>query len=323
MTARPTRPGARDSNSAGVAFADYLEAKFALDERSLNAEVRRVCIERLAARRGGLRWLDVGTGTGAMVRRLLERLPSLSLEITALDRDAGVLDVASSTIRAQLERLGHRTRADRTSIEAESPSRRARVDFRCCALFDFEPVRRAPCDLITAHAFMDVVPIAPALRRFSEWLTPGGLLYTTLNYDGDTVLFPVYGDERFESRILDQYDASMESRRVQGESTGGARSGRRLHSLLSGTGFDVIAYGSSDWNITPREGTYRDQDADVLRALLACIHAEAERHPEIDRYTLDMWYSHRSAQLVSAELGMIVHQLDILAVCRKDLTALT
>jgi hypothetical protein len=108
---------------------------------------------------------------------------------------------------------------------------------------------------------------------------------------------------------------------VQGEPTGGARSGRRLYSLLAETGFDVAAYGSSDWNITPREGRYRDRDADVLRALLFMIRGESERQPGIDRDRLARWYAERSAQLESGALGMIVHQLDIVATRRQDLIA--
>ncbi|MGZ8198132.1 MAG: hypothetical protein ACXWVP_07235 [Burkholderiales bacterium] len=123
--------------------------------------------------------------------------------------------------------------------------------------------------------------------------------------------------------LLAEYDASMERRRVHGESTGGARSGRRLHTLLSEAGYDVIAYGSSDWNITPRERRYRDRDAVVLRALLSFMRAESERRSGIDRETLVRWHGERSAQLESGELGMIVHQLDILATRRQDFAAFT
>ena len=64
-------------------FADYLEAKIALDERSLNPDVRRACITRLRTRQPVLRWLDAGTGTGAMVRRLLRAGLPASVSITA------------------------------------------------------------------------------------------------------------------------------------------------------------------------------------------------------------------------------------------------
>jgi hypothetical protein len=231
--------------------------------------------------------------------------------------------MASIAIAAQLERLGYRARVHRSAIQAEQSGRRIRVNFQCRGMFEFEPAQPFRYHLITAHSFMDVVPMERATSRFSQWLAPGGVLYATLNYDGDTALFPLYRDPPFETSVLAEYDASMERRRVQGESTGGARSGRRLHSLLSKSGFEVVAYGSSDWNITPRARRYRDRDADVLRTLLALIRSVSERQPGFDRASLGCWHAERRDQLESGELGMFVHQLDILAIHRNDLTAFT
>lgn len=299
-----------------IDFADYLDAKFALDERSLNRHVRQACIERIGSSRPLLRWLDVGAGTGAMVRRLYKDIPG-SLSITALDRDADLLDVASAKLKAELARDGYRTLTSRRGIEADISKRRIFTDFACCNLLDFEPRPAGRFDLITAHALMDIVPLEAALSRFAAWLAPGGLVYATLTYDGDTTLYPPYDDQNFEASLLAAYDASMERRRVQGESTGGAHAGRRLHAALSRKGFEVIAYGSSDWNITPFANRYRDRDGDVLRALVGCIRDEGERAPDIDPPSLASWYAERSAAIDTAALGIIVHQLDMLAMRRE------
>ena len=304
-------------------FADYLQAKFHLDERSLNTHVRKTCFERLARKRNVLRCLDVGTGTGAMVRRLLGSGLGASLAITALDRDPDLLDVAAAAVTGELQRRGYRTGVRAGRIEAEHAGRTIHVDFPCAGLFDYRPQKPARYDLIIAGSFMDIVPIARALSLFSAWLSEDGVFYATLNYDADTALFPLYRDSAFETELLAEYDASMERRRVLGEPTGGARSGRRLHSSLLAAGFDVLAYGSSDWNITPVERRYRDCDADVLRALLAMMRGEGENQSSIGRDRLTRWYSERSAQIERGELGMIVHQLDMLATRPQGLTALT
>jgi hypothetical protein len=293
-------------------FADYLEAKFALDERSLNPHVRQACIERIGSSRPVLRWLDAGTGTGAMVRRLRKELHG-SLSITALECDAGLLEVASAKLTAELARDGFRMRASSRGIEAGGPKRHISIDLACSSLLDFTPRTPAQFDLITAHALMDIVPLEATLSRFSAWLAPGGLLYATLTYDGDTALYPVYEDANFEAGLLAAYDASMEQRRVHGEPTGGAHAGRRLYSMLARTGFSVIAYGSSDWNITPCAGRYRDRDGDVLRALISCLRDEGERSSAIDAARLAGWYAARCAAIGKTELGIIVHQLDMLA----------
>ena len=84
-----------------------------------------------------------------------------------------------------------------------------------------------------------------------------------------------------------------------------------------------LAYGSSDWDITPREGRYRDRDADVLRTLLAWIHDEGAQQPAIEPAGLAHWYAERRARIESSELGMIVHQLDVVATRRAGSRALT
>jgi SAM-dependent methyltransferase len=316
-------PHAADIGPSSAAFTEYLEAKFALDSRSLNMDVRGACIERIASRRSHLRWLDVGTGTGAMVRRLLKNGLHAPLSVTALDADAGLLAIASSKLVTDLEDAGYRTRLHGVGIEARRADHHVAVHLPCCSLFDYQPGSPAAFDLITAHALMDILPLEAALSCFSAWLAPGGVLYVTLNYDGDTALVPVYDDEAFESALLAEYDASMERRRVRGEATGGARSGRRLLTALFRMGFDVIAYGSSDWNVTPFEGRYRDRDADVLRALLGFVRDEGERAASIDRASLTHWHAAREVAIGRGQLGMIVHQLDVLATRREGFTALT
>ena len=52
-------------------FAEYLEAKFALDERSLNREVRKAFVGALGSLPQIL-CLDPGAGTCAMSRRVLQ-----------------------------------------------------------------------------------------------------------------------------------------------------------------------------------------------------------------------------------------------------------
>ncbi|PKM35094.1 MAG: hypothetical protein CVV06_18100 [Gammaproteobacteria bacterium HGW-Gammaproteobacteria-10] len=71
------------------------------------------------------------------------------------------------------------------------------IDFQpvCMPLSEFQPAPNR-YDVITAHAFMDLVPLQQTLSDFCAWLEPGGLFYTTINSDGETVLFPPYPHKR-------------------------------------------------------------------------------------------------------------------------------
>lgn len=300
-------------------FADFLDAKFDLDERSLAGDVRDQCFRRLA-RRSRLRCLDLGSGTGAMLRRLLDaEFPAEFLELVALDRDPALLTRARAALIALLVRRGFAVRdpapgpssGDPDRIEANDGRRHVGLRFVCCDVSDFEPHTGERYDLVTAHAFLDLVPMRPLLERISGWLAPGGLLYATLNYDGGTALFPQYAEAELEERLLDRYDASMEERRVDGNPTGGARSGRRLHAMLPQAGFEVVAYASSDWNAVPHGGELRAGDAVVVSVLLEALRRENEAH--CDRERLAAWYRDRRAVLQAGRLGAIVHQIDVLA----------
>lgn len=300
----------RSQDGRAIPFADYLDAKFALDERSLNESVRLELVAELAGRER-LTCLDLGSGTGAMIRRLLRWFPGQELSITALDRDPDLLATARRRAIDELE-AAHFVVKDKGSwLRAESIRRTVNIEFACRRIADFHPPM-AHYDLATAHAVVDLVTPAALRRQLEDWLVPGGYWYASLNYDGSTSLFPALGGGDFERGLLERYDLSMEERRVDGEVTGGARSGSRLLAALLSPEWQALAYGSSDWNLTPVRGAYRDRDAVCLQAMLEFLRGEAER-AGLDPDQLASWAALRAGQLAAGELGIIVHQLDVLA----------
>lgn len=294
-------------------FADFLRAKYALDQRSLNRDVRETWIDLLSGKRQ-LTVLDMGTGTGSMIKRILESPIQSSMSITALDKEPELLRIAQRDIAALLTEQGFEFSTQDSQISAHRKDRTVDVAFAPTALEKFKPRGGMRFDLITAHAVMDIVPLAGTVARMQDWLTDTGMFYATLCYDSGTALFPPYENEVFESRLMTEYDASMDNRFVDGQRIGGARSGRRLHRLLDTAGFTITAYGSSDWNITPLHGEYRDSDKICLTTLLACIRDEGAQSSLIDQAELARWHEDRSRLLEANKLGLIVHQLDILAV---------
>jgi len=290
-------------------FAGFLKAKFALDERSLNREVRGAFLDALHSL-PQIQCLDVGAGACATLQRLLNSGLTTSLSLTALDRDPGLLDIARQEAEGWLRALGLDPRIEAGAIRTQG-ERLTAIRFAVGELKDYQPDRLY--NVITAHAFLDLAPLPEALRLFAAWLQPGGYLYASLNYDGDTALLPVYEDAAFEARLLGHYNHTMERRRVDGRATGGAYCGRRLHGLLPEYGFDVLAYGSADWNIAPFLGEYRDSDAVCLNALLEMIRGEGQSSGLFHQDQLNRWRENRLQLLRQRRLGLIIHQLDLLA----------
>ena len=300
-------------------FQAYLEAKAPIDAASLNPDLFGRFRRRLDAD-SAPRLLDLGTGTGAMLRRVLALSSAGVMELAGLDSDARSLEQASRRIAELLHAQGCRVREEPEAagwrLEAESGARRVRVRLGRGDLLDpgTPALFSGPAfGFVTAHAFLDLLPLECGLGAIRPLLAPGGLLYATLNYDGSTLLLPPDRDPAFEQALLAAYHHSMETRRVGGEPTGGAFSGRRLQAALERGGFRVLGAGSSDWNVFPEGGRHAPGPALFLEALLGMIAREGLRAPDIDARDLEAWWRRRTAEVQAGRLGLVAHNLDLLA----------
>jgi len=171
-----------------ISFGDYLDAKFLLDERSLNRDVKAVFWAALRSRLV-LRVLDLGCGHGATIRRLLEEPLLGRLDITAVDRDGDLLDKAYAATVELLEQREYEVSKEDAFIRAVRDREVTTVRFIKRDLKEFAPGEGEKWDVITAHALMDLLPPAFILERLRDWLAANGLFYATLNYDAGTTLF--------------------------------------------------------------------------------------------------------------------------------------
>jgi SAM-dependent methyltransferase len=300
-------------------FQAYLEAKAPIDSGSLDPGLFARFRRSFEAQRDP-RLLDLGTGTGAMLRRVLALRPAGPMELAGLDSEARSLERARRCIAEQLRGQGCRLREQAETagwrLEAESGTRLVRVRLVRGNLLDPGAAALFPepgFGFLTAHAFLDLLPLERALRIIRPLLAPGGLLYSTLNYDGSTALLPPDRDPGFEQSLLAAYDHSMETRCVGGQPTGGAFSGRRLRAALERGGFRVLGAGRSDWNVLPVEGRHAPGAAFFLQALLGMIAGEGLRAPGIDPEELEAWWRRRSADIRAGRLGLRARNQDLLA----------
>jgi SAM-dependent methyltransferase len=291
-----------------MSWADFLAAKYALDERSLNPSVAGAWLRGLQEV-PFLECLDVGAGTGATVLRMLEWRNSRPWCLTLLECDRDLIEHARMATLQRLTERGHRPvwRGERL----ESEDGRFVVRFVAGELESYCP--QARFDAIVAHAVMDLVSLDAALARFARWLRPEGYLYAAINYDGATEFGPPYQDAAFESELVACYDASMEARKRNGESTGGARCGERLQALLPRYGFDIVCAGRSDWHIRPTGGRYPDRDEACLTVLIGLIAKEAMAADRFDAGAIARWREDRLRRIETRQLEMRVRNRDVLA----------
>ena len=212
--------------------ATYLDAKRALDDRSLNRDV----LDRFAAELPPEpEILEVGAGTATMVERLV---------------DWGVIDggrwVAVDAHEAALARG-----EDRIGSEVDGVN----VEFRAADAFEF--AREAATaerrfDAVVGCAFFDVVDAAPAVDALAD-VAP--LAYAPITYDGETRFAPSDPDDE---AVLDRYHRHMREFRPGGPD-GAAALAREA---------SVVAEGPSPWEIEP---PYESGERVVLAHLLDTV----------------------------------------------------
>jgi SAM-dependent methyltransferase len=331
-TERPAPPGTGLLPDLTIDFPAYLEAKFAIDSASLNREVYAMFCDHLKNKIDP-RILDLGTGTGAMLRRILSLNLQGRVHLVGIDQDQENLIAASDRSEEALRSSGFRVQGKKsdgrmTRIRAGRRNVELRIDLLWGDLLEWrkiEHIEEHTFDCITAHAFMDLMPLKSALAGIRHLLKSDGLFYSTLNYDGQTVLLPQYVEPGFEQRLLYVYNRSMEDRRARGKKTGGCLSGRRLYQAVFEEGWAILGMGSSDWNVFSPVGRYSSQEQLFLVSVLNMIAREAleasssrttaggTRSGFVYEKALADWYSSRIEAVQSGRLSLIVHQLDLLA----------
>ncbi len=296
---------------------DYLAAKKTIDDRSLNRTVWDRLQRALADQETvePLRALEIGSGIGTMIERMaagpLMRRSSL---YTAVDINPDCTRAARRRLNRWAKRLGFAvTRGKDASHLLEAGDTRIRVNLNTGDAYTLV-AEAAPYsyDLILAHAFMDLVDIQTLVPDMMRLLENGGLLFLSLNFDGDTVLLPTIAPD-LDDRVIHLYHRSMDERFVGGRPAGDSRTGRRLLVKLLQCRSEILSAGASDWIVYPRRHRYPLRESYFLHHIVHTIDNELAHRPEIDPDHFKTWIAKRHAQIENGELVFMAKHIDVLA----------
>ncbi|MFZ1987245.1 MAG: class I SAM-dependent methyltransferase [Desulfatitalea sp.] len=288
----------------------YLAAKKAIDDRALNHhvwETLRLALAQTAGREP-LKIIEIGAGIGTMLERVVERglLPGPAVYV-ASDSDPGQLRATRQELSQWAQKRG-----DTLSWSGEHQCRLRTADIDVSVVLDLASAEELSdrsdtlglFDLLIAHAVLDLVDFPAVLPRLLLRLKENGLAYLTCNFDGDTVFLPEWDGEQ---EIIRRYHASMDAR------LGGAsHTGRRLLSFLQRPGLELLAAGSSDWIIHPRNAGYATDETLFLHALIETIERELAKKNSPPS-NLAAWDRLRHQQVAAGELSLMARHLDLLA----------
>jgi SAM-dependent methyltransferase len=308
---------------AAYEFPHYLAAKRTVDDRALNRPVWDMLATLLAqdpkAGAAPLRVLEIAAGIGTMIERTLawglfdgmaaaggsSGAGSLSHPVSTRGREdahRGVQYTAIDTLAENIAAAGVR-------LQDLPPWFDLRLE--TADVFDYcnRPAAQGSCDLLIAHAFLDLLDIPAALPRLRTLLRPGGIFYFTINFDGATILQPQV-DPAFDAAIEAAYHRTMDQRITAGQPSGDSRTGRHLFGNLANAGFHVLAAGSSDWVVFPVNGQYPADEAYFLHFIVHTMHGALRSDPLVRGDAFERWIAQRHAQIERGELTYIAHQLD-------------
>jgi len=271
----------------------YLTAKRSVDER---ARDRRVRDRLLAALPEAPRVAEAGSGAGLTLAELYEWgvRPSSYLGV---DEDAGIVAFARHVVPRVLRRRG---------VDAVATSDGCRVGDADLAFAAGDALRALPAgdsagevDLLLAQSFLDLVPLESVLDVAEAVVSPDGLVYAPLTFDGDTVFEPAHpADDRVLTAFHDAIDAT---------SGRDSRAARHVRQHLHDRDADVAAVGSSDWIVRPVDGAYRADERFFLECILSFV---ADAVTDVDGAA--EWLSTRRTQLARGELTYVARNHDLL-----------
>jgi SAM-dependent methyltransferase len=297
-------------------FTRYLAAKKSVDDRALNQHVWRSLSTTLPPASAGapLYILEVGAGIGTMVERLVARGFLTHAVYTAIDADAETVAECQRRLPAWMTEQGFRVRQETSGWSHYQ--RQAQDIVVAAEAIDLQHfIRRTQnrrgWDLLITHALLDVLNIPHSLPGLRALLKPGGLLYSTIVFDGATILEPAL-DPGFDAHIEALYHQTMDQRLSVEQPSGDSRTGRHLFQHLRAAGVELLDAGSSDWVIFAGPHGYPGDEAYFLHHIIHTIDTALRDHPQVEARRFATWIAQRHAQVEEGSLVYIAHQLDFL-----------
>lgn len=292
-------------------FQRYLDAKRAVDDRSIDRRLWRLLRTSLAGAdgEGPFRVLDVGAGIGTMVERAVE------WDLLPADRDAvyTAVDLDDENTGAIPDRLVEwaadrrvEAREHADGIDLVWPERTVAVRPVTADAASFVAAAERSWDLLLGVAVLDV--LEADLSTLCSGLTAGGTWYFPITFDGGTRFTPAHPADAAVERA---YHAHMDAK-PGGDSRAGHHALDRFRSM---EGASVTGAAGSDWVVQATDGDYPADEAFFLRYVLDTVEnalQEVDRGADLDDDALAEWLRTRREQIAAGELVYVTHQLDLL-----------
>jgi len=292
-------------------FARYLSAKASVDDRALNGHVWDTLQQAVAVLGGdgGMTVVELGSGIGTMVERLLARRLLSGFTYRGIEAQPRLARHAARRLSAWGRKHGYSVAGLPDKVVLRREAEIFRLSFPAADALQVARRKRQTADLLMAHAFLDLLDLPTAVPALLGMLRPGGLFYFTINFDGATLLEPLV-DPVFDDLVQQLYHRTMDERITGGAASGDSRAGRHLFAHLIQAQAEILDAGASDWVVFPQAGRYPADEAYFLHFILHTLYTALRGHPELDTRRFEAWTARRHQQVEQGELVYIAHQID-------------
>jgi len=274
------------------------------------ARSERLAQRLIAALPARPRLLDLGAGTGSLLRWLAPRI-GRAQAWTLVDADRAMTEEAFETIAERAEDIGLKvTFPSRRTLLVHAPGGAWRVEAVIADLAEApDNLPLANADAVLSSALCDLVSEAWIARMAAALRLP---FYAALCVDGRLRLHPPH---HADARLAGAF------RRDQGRDKGfGPALGPRAPAVIAhhfaARGFTVES-AASDWVVESRDRTslphLRETRQDFLTQLILGHAAAAERQYRGARPGLDAWAAARLQQIEARALTARIGHRDLLA----------
>jgi len=287
-------------------YQRYLASKKNIDDLSLNQRVLEALSIELNARNTGrpFKITEIGAGIGTMIERLLEAELVPSGEYEAFDISRENIEEAKKRIIAFAKKHDYvieSVEPYELVLKKDSFSMKLKLHDQDAVEFIKFKEKPQSTDLVIAQAVLDLLNVEEALPSIFSVLRPGGLLYSSINFDGVTYFGPTI-DEGFDSFIEEQYHQTMFD----------SNTGRNLLSRFVDSESQILSVGSSDWVIYPPALGYDANTSYFLHYIINTVYEALTGRTGIDKQQLESWIRKRHEQVDNNKLVYIAHQIDYL-----------
>ncbi len=280
-------------------YVAYLDIKKAIDDRSLNADVWQSMLKWLGEKcdqHDSIQILEIGAGIGTMIERLLEQLTPVRVTYQAVEPEPAFMSAARNRLQRWAQNHGLVfSEIDSNDWVLTGNDSEYRINWICAEAGNLNTsVAPGTCDLLIAHAVVDLLPVPELLPRLMEKLNEHGAYYFSLNYAGKTTFDPEHPSD---SVLMQAYNRDMDKRHQQGNWQA-SLTGKKLGTWLRDQGHRILAEGSSDWQLGGEDSDFIENILDTINKALSGDKALAS------------WYEERCHQLRQHALRLEITNAD-------------